>query len=180
MSTCSNCTFLIDFRGSPFSMPDNILTRCGKESRRMADGGLPPSHQPEIELCCLFTPYDSTRPKWEWDEKKNKINSEKHGIDFNEAVKAYDADPKALRIPAPKPDTQWEKLEKLDFVNLGIDKNECNLDLVRDWYLFSARDKVWKMVTTLRGERGLMTQRVISVHRAKLDEEKLYKQGFNG
>ncbi|WP_165921699.1 BrnT family toxin [Sulfuricurvum sp. IAE1] len=159
-------------------MPDGILTRCGKESRALEGDWPPPINQPEVESCSLFIPYDSTRPKWEWDEKKNKINSEKHGIDFNEAVQACDADPKALRIPAPKPDTQWEKLEGLNFDELGIDKNKGNLDPVRDWYLFSHWDKVWKMVTTLRGEQGLMTQRIISVHRAKPDEEELYKTGF--
>lgn len=176
MSTCSNCTFLIDFRDSSFSMPDGVLTRCGKESRKMAGGWPPPIHQPKIESCFLFRPYDSTRTKWEYDEKKNKINSEKHGIDFNEALKACNADPKALRIQS----TKWEKLEGLNFDELGIDKNTANLDPVRDLHLFTAKNEVWKMVTTLRGEIGLTVQRVISVHRANQNEIELYQQGLDG
>jgi uncharacterized DUF497 family protein len=157
-------------------MPDSILTRCGKESRALVGGWPPPIYQPEVESCPFFVPDASERQKWEWNEAKNNTNINKHDINFEEAIKACEADPKALRIQS----TQWDKLEGLDFDELGIDKNAANLDPIRDLHIFIAKDKVWKMVTTLRGERGLMVQRVISVYRASSKEIELYQQGFDG
>ena len=36
--------------------------------------------------------------KFEWDEYKNKVNIQKHGIDFRDAVYVF-SDPSALSIP---------------------------------------------------------------------------------
>ena len=36
--------------------------------------------------------------KFEWDENKNKINIQKHGVDFRDAVYVF-SDPSALSVP---------------------------------------------------------------------------------
>ena len=54
--------------------------------------------------------------KFEWDEKKQKINIQKHGIDFEEAKTVF-YDEEALLIPDPEHSTSEER-----FVILGISK----------------------------------------------------------
>ena len=54
--------------------------------------------------------------KFEWDEKKQKINIQKHGVDFEEAKTVF-YDEEALLMPDPDHSTTEER-----FVILGISK----------------------------------------------------------
>ena len=54
--------------------------------------------------------------KFEWDEKKQKINIQKHGIDFDEAKTVF-YDEEALLMPDPDHSATEER-----FVILGISK----------------------------------------------------------
>lgn len=54
--------------------------------------------------------------KFEWDEKKQKINIQKHGIDFEEAKTVF-YDEEALLMPDPDHSATEER-----FVILGISK----------------------------------------------------------
>lgn len=175
MNICKDCTFFIDFNQfqSTLTMPDGINFRCIKEARELPGGWPPAIFEPEIESCVHFVKFNVDRPRWEWGTK-NEINIAKHEISFSDAVHACETDPKTIRIQA----NTWEKIKELNFDELGIDKNTGNLDPVRDIYLFKAKDKVWKMITTFRGEKGIMVQRVISVHRANKREIKLYLHGL--
>ena len=46
--------------------------------------------------------------KFEWDEKKNKTNIEKHGVDFEDAQEAF-FDPKRIILEDTHHSTQKEK-----------------------------------------------------------------------
>ena len=54
--------------------------------------------------------------KFEWDDKKQNINIQKHGIDFDEAKTVF-YDEEALLIPDPEHSSSEER-----FVVLGISK----------------------------------------------------------
>lgn len=54
--------------------------------------------------------------KFEWDEKKQKINIQKHGVDFEEAKTVF-YDEEALLMPDPDHSATEER-----FVILGISK----------------------------------------------------------
>lgn len=83
---------------------------------------------------------------FEYDPEKSKINSEKHGIDFELAQKIWD-DPEALEVPANS--VQEPRL-------LIIGKIES---------------KHWSAIITYRDE----TVRIISVRRSRENEVKLYE-----
>lgn len=174
-NTCSNCTFLIDVSGliSESDLPDGISLRCGKEERYL-DGWPPPVNSPANESCDKFVSFDPHRSRWEWDENKDQTNAEKHGISFKDAVTALEADSRSIRIASKS----WESLESLDYEKLGIQQTMANTDPVRDTYIFESNGKVWVLVSTLRGEFGLIKQRVISVRRARENETNIYKQGL--
>lgn len=155
------------------NLPDGVPTICMKEDR--ATGGWPPPiREPLIEVCHNFVLNSPMRSRWEWDENKNTKNMEKHGISFADAVLALDSDENSFRYVAKS----WESLDSLDYEAKGIDRTFANTDPVRDQYLFKFDGKIWLLVSTLRGEFGLMMQRVISVRRARPDEVKLYDRGF--
>lgn len=174
-NTCSLCTFLVDVSGliAESDLPDGITLRCGKEERFVAGWG-PPVRRPEVESCEEFIGYDAQRSGWEWDDNKNKTNAEKHGISFEDAVTALKADNRSFRFVSKS----WESLDSLDYEKLGIQRTMANTDPVRDTYLFESDGKVWVLVSTLRGEFGLTTQRVISVRRARVDEQGIYERGL--
>ena len=65
--------------------------------------------------------------KFEWDENKNKINKEKHGISFEEAASVFD-DENALLRDDPDHSEQEER-----FVILGESK-QANLLVVCHCY----------------------------------------------
>lgn len=173
--TCSICTFLFDTsKLIPVSkMPDGISLRCMKEERFV--GGWPrPVRYPSSENCEKFVEISPRIPRWEWDDNKNEKNKVKHGISFQDAVSALDMDENSVRFIAKS----WESLDSLDFEQKGIQRTFANTDPIRDQHLFKYNGKVWVLVSTLRGEFGLMTQRVISVRRARADEQSFYQQGL--
>lgn len=175
MKTCSSCTFLINVSGliPESALPDGVLWRCWKEER-FVEGWPSPVRDPAIENCDKFVAYDPQRFRWEWDENKNQINIKKHGISFEKATSALDSDEKSVRVVAKS----WESLESLDYEKAGIQQTFANTDPIRDLYLFKCDGKIWALVSTLRRELGLITQRVISVRRARDDEQGLYERGL--
>ncbi|WP_197030735.1 BrnT family toxin [Halomonas sp. BC04] len=154
-------------------MPDGISLRCGKEER-FVGGWPPPVRKPEVENCDKFIAFDAQRSRWEWDDTKSHRNVDKHGISFQDAVSALEADNKSIRLVSKS----WESLDSLDYEELGIQRTQANADPVRDTYLFKRDENVWVLVSTLRGEFGLITQRVISVRRARDNERSIYEQGL--
>jgi uncharacterized DUF497 family protein len=175
IKTCSACTFLINLSGliPESGLPDDVLLRCGKEARFV--GGWPlPVNDPEIDSCESFIAFNPQRPQWEWDDNKNQVNTRKHGISFEEATSALDSDRNSVRLQSKN----WESLDSLDYEHAEILRTSANTDPVRDQYLFKCDEKVWVLVSTLRGELGLTTKRVISARRARDDEQGLYERGL--
>lgn len=81
---------------------------------------------------------------FEFDPKKSKINKEKHGIDFIEA--------QAL----------WSEI--------GIELTAKSIDEPRKLLIAKMNGKIWSAIFTIRNDR----YRIISVRRARKDEEALY------
>lgn len=88
--------------------------------------------------------------KFEWDEKKNKLNIRTHGIDFCDAHLIFD-NPMLIKIDTRK-DYGEERL-----VGLGV-----------------LYDIVIVIVFTKRGN----AVRVISIRRANRNERKIYQEKF--
>ncbi len=155
-------------------VPDGIATRCIKELRWDKSGWPPAIVQPEIDSCEHHEQCPSTGRQWEWDEQKSASNQEKHGISFEDASRALDADSKAVRVPVWNPG-KWDKLDGFDFEANGVERTDLNTNPIRDIYVFERRGKLWTMIATLRGELGLARIRIISVRRAKSRETELYR-----
>jgi uncharacterized DUF497 family protein len=153
--------------------PDGILLRCGKEER-FSGGWPPPVSDPSTQTCDKFAAFDPSGSRWEWDPNKSDLNLKKHGISFQEAVLSLDSDPKATRFVSRK----WESLDGLDYEQLGISPTMANTDPVRDLYVFEHAGKLWTLTSTLRGDIGRLSQRVISVRRARDDERALYERSL--
>ncbi len=83
--------------------------------------------------------------KFEWDENKSNKNKAKHGIDFDTARYLWN-DPNRIEIHAPYP---------LEDRRVMIGK---------------INEKLWTAIFTMRGD----IIRIISVGRARKQEEKLY------
>ena len=83
--------------------------------------------------------------KYEWDEKKNKSNIEKHSIDFEEATKVFDDEKHKIRKSNQNGENRWKAI--------GI---------ISKW-LFS-------VIFTMR-EQAI---RIISARRANKDERQIY------
>lgn len=174
-NTCLNCTFLINLSGLILEsdLPDGVSFRCGKEEK-FVGGWPPPVRSPDNESCENFIEINTQRTRWEWDDKKNYRNIEKHGISFQDAVSALEVDNRSVRLVSKS----WESLDSLDYEELGIQRTIANTDPVRDTYLFEMSGNTWVLVSTMRGELGLMTQRVISVRRARDNERSMYERGL--
>jgi uncharacterized DUF497 family protein len=86
--------------------------------------------------------------KFVWDEDKNRVNLKKHGIDFNDAVRA------------------WYDPDRLDFFDL-----EHSLDEVRWIFLGAMAGAVLFVVETEPDEE---TVRIISARRASKQEQEVY------
>ena len=84
--------------------------------------------------------------EFEWDERKNRRNKNKHGIDFETAMKLWN-DKNRIVIQTPFP------IENRSVLIGKIDK------------------KLWSAIFTLRSN----TIRIISVRRARKKEAKLYE-----
>jgi len=89
--------------------------------------------------------------EFEWDERKNRRNKNKHGIDFETAMKLWN-DKNRIEIQTPFP------IENRSVLIGKIDK------------------KLWSAIFTLRSN----AIRIISVRRARKREGKLYEQKETG
>ena len=89
--------------------------------------------------------------EFEWDERKNRKNKNKHGIDFETAMKLWD-DKNRIEIQTSFP------IENRSILIGIIDK------------------KLWSAIFTLRSN----TIRIISVRRARKKEAKFYEQKETG
>ena len=89
--------------------------------------------------------------EFEWDERKNRRNKNKHGIDFETAMKLWN-DKNRIEIQTPFP------IENRRILIGKIDK------------------KLWSAIFTLRSN----AIRIISVRRARKREGKLYEQKETG
>ena len=85
--------------------------------------------------------------KFEWDDNKSRTNKSKHGLDFN-AAKAMWNDSNRVEIQIPYP-----------FEDRSI-------------LLGKIGDKLWAAIFTHRGN----AIRIISVRRARRQEEELYEK----
>ena len=92
--------------------------------------------------------------KFEWDERKEKINLQKHGISFEQASYVF-ADPFALN----KYDDEHSD-EEDRWIILGKSMNETILVIVH----------------TFRSEDGIELVRIISARKAVKKEQQAYKQ----
>lgn len=84
---------------------------------------------------------------YEFDEAKSAANKAKHGLDFSEAQKLWQ-DPDAVELPA-RSETEERKM-----------------------LIAQTGGKIWSAIFTERAERI----RIISVRRARSNEEALYEQ----
>ncbi len=89
--------------------------------------------------------------EFEWDERKNRTNKNKHDIDFESATKLWN-DKNRIEIQTPFP------IENRSILIGKIDK------------------KLWSAIFTLRSN----AIRIISVRRARRKEAKLYEQKETG
>lgn len=92
--------------------------------------------------------------KFEWDEHKNKINQEKHGVSFEEAEEVFDD---ALQIS--KLDKRFNYFEER-WITLGVTKKETILVVAN---LFFSDD----------GEEII---RIISARKANNKERNVYEK----
>ncbi len=85
--------------------------------------------------------------KFEWDKEKNRINQDKHGVDFETARNLW-LDEDQIEIYAPHP--------------------------IEDRRIIIAkyRNKIWATIYTIRDD----TIRIISVRRARKREVNLYEK----
>ncbi len=89
--------------------------------------------------------------EFEWDERKNRKNKNKHGIDFETAMELWN-DKNRIEIQTPFP------IENRSILIGKIDK------------------KLWSAIFTLRSN----AIRIISVRRARKKEAKFYEQKTTG
>ena len=88
-------------------------------------------------------------PRFIWDEQKNRDNIKKHGIDFNDAVRA------------------WYDVNRIDF----FDKEHSSDEEIRWIFLGSAAGTVLFVVET---EPDNETVRLISARKALKHEQEVY------
>ncbi|MBQ4514818.1 MAG: BrnT family toxin [Anaerolineaceae bacterium] len=100
--------------------------------------------------------FEIKEPKflYEWDDKKNRINIQKHGISFEEAATAFE-DPNALTLPDEKHSIDEDRFWLIGF------SSRANLLIVSHCFregqvirIISARkaEKIEKLVYNIRGE----------------------------
>lgn len=89
--------------------------------------------------------------KFEWDENKNRLNIQKHGIDFRDAVYIF-ADPFALNLPDEEHSDNEER-----WLTLGT----------------NLKDQILLVVHTYRCEEIM---RIISARKASHREKATYLQ----
>jgi hypothetical protein len=90
--------------------------------------------------------------RFDWHQAKNTSNQQKHGVDFNEAITAFD-DPFGLIAPDPKHSSKGES---------------------REWLIGEADHGVLVIVFTVRQPGNVY--RIISARRANRRERRLYEE----
>ncbi len=93
------------------------------------------------------------RLNFEWDEKKAKVNLEKHRVSFDEATTVF-VDPLSITIPDPD-----HSAEEQRYIGIGS----------------SDKGHILIVVYTERGSNI----RIISCRKATPSERKLYEEGSN-
>jgi uncharacterized DUF497 family protein len=91
--------------------------------------------------------HEPTSGRYEWDPAKSASNKEKHGVDFTEAQAIWQDE---HRITAQSQFTTESRQQTIGLID----------------------SKLWAAVTTMRGD----VIRIISVRRARKDEEERYGQ----
>lgn len=84
---------------------------------------------------------------FDWDENKNKTNTEKHGISFPDAINL------------------WADTDAVQFESKQLSDEEKRFLLIAKF-----KNKVWAAIFTLRNNKI----RIISVRRARRNEEAIY------
>lgn len=92
--------------------------------------------------------------KFEWDETKNRINQEKHGISFEEAIEVFDD---ALHIS--KLDYRFNYFEER-WITLGA----------------TSKHKVLVVANLFFSDEGEEIIRIISARKANNKEQKVYEK----
>jgi uncharacterized DUF497 family protein len=82
---------------------------------------------------------------FEWDDKKERTNLDKHGISFSKAAKIFEDDNRLHRRSDRTGETRWSVTGKID-------------------------EKLWTVIYTRRRK----TLRLISARRARQDEKERY------
>lgn len=87
--------------------------------------------------------------KFEWDENKNAINKQKHGIAFEEALTAF-YDSEALLIDDP--DHSWEEER---FILLGLSKR---VNLLVVCHCYKQSDTVIRIISARKATKTEIKQ----------------------
>ena len=82
--------------------------------------------------------------KFEWDEHKNRINQQKHGISFEEAATVF-YDDSALVIPDPEHSEEEER-----FIILGL---SCKVRLLVVCHCFRASETVIRLISARKATK---------------------------
>lgn len=88
---------------------------------------------------------------FEWDERKARLNLERHGIDFRKASKMFDGRDVVFRESPRKGEMRWIATARLG-------------------------EELWSVVYTRRGAKI----RIISTRRARSDEKERYYRSILG
>ena len=91
--------------------------------------------------------------KFIWDERKNHANIRKHGVDFNDAVRA------------------WYDPDRLDFFDTAHSSNEAR------WIFLGAAAGVVLFVVETEPDKE--TVRIISARKASMREQEVYYGNSN-
>ncbi|CED59170.1 Putative orphan protein [Moritella viscosa] len=159
--SCGNCQYLADFSDLGLGL------RCMNVRNSPTVGDFMVVTDSGFS-CSYFTEF-SMNKMFEWDERKNRSNQEKHNIGF-ERIHDLVKDPNMLQV-AEKPQ-KWEDLSNLPD---HVERNEGNTDPVRGKWIGLIDDKPYTAVYTFRGGIGEMCSRIISLHRAENKDIKAYE-----
>lgn len=158
---CGTCQFFRDLRDI------NMNLRCmnKKNSPRLGDFKIISN---PLESCDFYLEYKEEN-QFEWDDNKNRKNTEKHGISF-ERIHDLFGDDKLLQMVERS--EKWEDLSKLDE---SVERNEGNMDPIRGKLIGKIDGKLFTAIYTFRDEIGKMRYRVISLRRSDKNEIESYE-----
>ena len=104
-------------------------------------------------LYIQIRPYERTGVRFTWDERKNRINKQKHGIGFETAIRAFD-DPHQVTYPERTVDGElrWQTIGMVNGVHVLL------------------------VAHTVSGNGGEEDIRIISARKATPLERRVYAQ----